>query len=137
MANQTHPAASAEETITGHAPASTTTLGTPDETTHKRKYSKRARGVQEIERGASKAAATLGDAVSATFRTYKKRESASSFKKRDGAVKDALKNWTKAYGKGVKEASDVPFQFVKSVNNSKASKQVRNAVKMFAPPMFR
>ena len=136
MANQTHTPASAEETITGHAPAS---IATPawEETEHKRKYSKRARGVQEVERGASKAAATLGDAVAATFRTYKKRENASSFKKRDGAVRDAVKNWTKAYGKGVKEASDVPFQFVKSVNNSKASKQVRNAVNMFAPPMFR
>jgi hypothetical protein len=131
MANQT-----AEETITGHAPASTA-APVSDETEHKRKYSKRARGVQEVERGVSKAAATLGDAVAATFRTYKKRENASSYKKRDGAVKDALKNWTKAYGKGMKEASDVPFQFVKSVNNSKASKQVRNAVKMFAPPMFR
>jgi hypothetical protein len=137
MANQHQPPAPAEETITGHAPASTATLAASELPEHKRKYSRRTKGVQEIERGVSKAAASLGDAVAKTFRTYKKRENASSFKKRDGAVKDAIKNWSKAYGKGVKEASDVPYQLVKSVNSSKASKQIRDAVKMFAPPMFR
>jgi hypothetical protein len=52
-------------------------------------------------------------------------------------VKDALKNWTKAYSKGMKEASDAPYDFVKAVTSGKGSKQLRNAAKMFAPPMFR
>jgi len=137
MANQPQPPAPAEETITGHSPASAATSATSELPEHKRKYSRRTRGVQEVEHGVSKAAASLGEAVATTFRTYKKREKASSFKKRDGAIKDAVKNWTKAYGKGMKEASDVPYQLVKSVNSSKASKQIRDAVKMFAPPMFR
>lgn len=137
MANQPQPPAPAEETITGHAPASAASAAASELPEHKRRYSRRTRGAQEVERGVSKAAASLGDAVAKTFRTYKKRENASSFKKRDGAVKDAVKNWTKAYGKGMKAASDVPFQLVKSVNSSKASKQIRDAVKMFAPPMFK
>ncbi|HWE49964.1 MAG TPA: hypothetical protein VG273_09255 [Bryobacteraceae bacterium] len=129
--------AGAQETITGHTPASTESLKTAELPQEKRKYSRRTRGAQEIERGISKAAASMGDAVAATFTTYKERSRASSFKKRDGAVKDAVKNWTKAYSKGIKEASDVPYQFVKTVNKSKASKQIRDAVKMFSPPMFR
>jgi len=131
------PAAAGEETVTGHAPATTESLSTPEAPKAKRKYSKRMRSGQEIERGLSKAASSLGDAVAATFNTYKKRSRASSFKKRDGAVKDALKNWTKAYSKGMKEASDAPYQLVKAVNTSKASKQIRDAVKMVSPPMFR
>jgi hypothetical protein len=137
MADQPKPAAGTEKTITGHAPATTEALGAPEAPKEKRKYSRRMRGAQEIERGLSKAAASLGDAVAATFNTYKERSRESSFKKRDGAVKDALKNWTKAYSKGMKEASDAPYQFVKAVNSSKASKQIRDAVKMFSPPMFR
>jgi hypothetical protein len=137
MADQHKPGAPKEETVTGHAPATTESLKTPEAPKEKRKYSRRMRGGQEIERGVSRAAASLGDAVAATFNSYKDRSRKSSFKKRDGAVKDALKNWTKAYSKGMKKASDAPYQLVKAVNSSKASKQIRDAVKMVSPPMFR
>ena len=137
MADQHKPAAAKEETVTGHAPATTESLRTPEVPKEKRKYSRRMRGAQELERGVSRAAASLGDAVAATFNSYKDRSRKSSFKKRDGAVKDALKNWTKAYSKGMKKASDAPYQLVKAVNSSKASKQIRDAVKMVSPPMFR
>ena len=126
-----------EETVTGHAPATTESLRIPELPKKKRKYSTRLRGAQEIERGVSRAAASLGNAAAATFNSYKDRSRASSFKKRDGAVRDALKNWTKAYSKGMKEASDAPYELVRSVNTSKAGKQIRDAVKMFSPPMFR
>ncbi len=137
MADQPKPVVSGEKTVTGHTPATTESLRAPEEIEKKRKYSRRMRSGQEIERGMSRAAASLGDAVASTFNTYKARSKKSSFKKRDGAVKDALKNWTKAYSKGMKEASDAPYQLVKAVNSSKASKQIRDAVKMFSPPMFR
>jgi len=137
MADQHKPGAPKEETVTGHAPATTESLKTPEAPKEKRKYSRRMRGGQEIERGVSRAAASLGDAVAATFNSYKDRSRKSSFKKRDGAVKDALKNWTRAYSKGMKKASDAPYQLVKAVNSNKASKQIRDAVKMVSPPMFR
>lgn len=137
MTDHSKPLADVEKTVTGHSPATTESLKAPEAPKKKRKYSTRMRAGQEIERGVSRAAASLGDAVAATFDTYKKRSNASSYKKRDGAVKDALKNWTKAYSKGMKEASDAPYQLVKAVNSGKASRRVRDAVKMFAPPMFR
>jgi hypothetical protein len=137
MANQHKPAAAGEETVTGHTPATTESIGMPEVPREKRKYSRRMRGGQEIERGVSRAAASLGDAVAATFNSYKDRSRSSSFKKRDGAVKDALKNWTKAYSKGMKKASDAPYRLVKAVNRGKSSRRIRDAVKMFSPPMFR
>jgi hypothetical protein len=126
-----------EETVTGHAPATTESLRIPELPRKKRRYSSRMRGAQQIERGVSRAAASVGNAVAATFNSYKDRSRTSSFKKRDGAVRDALRNWTKAYSKGMKEASDAPYELVKSVNTSKAGRQIRDAVKMFSPPMFR
>lgn len=137
MADQPKPAPAGEKTVTGHAPATTESLRTPEAPQPKRKYSRRMRGAQQIERGVTRAAASLGDAVAATFNSYKDRSEKSSFKKRDGAVKDALKNWTKAYSKGMKKASDAPYELVKAVNKGKATKQIRDAVKMFSPPMFR
>jgi hypothetical protein len=91
MADQSKPAAAGEKTLTGHVPATTESLSTPDAPQEKRRYSRRMRGMQELERGMSKAGASLGDAVAATFNSYKDRSRKSSFKKRDGAVKDALK----------------------------------------------
>ena len=137
MAEQHKPASAREETVTGHAPATTESLQMPEAPKEKRKYSRRMRSSQEIERGVSRAAASLGDAVAATFNTSKDRSKKSSYKKRDGAVKDALRNWTKAYSKGMKKASNAPYQVVKAVNTSKASKQIRDAMKMVSPPMFR
>jgi hypothetical protein len=137
MAEQHKTVTVTEKTVTGHDPATTESLKAHEELPRKREYSRRLRNAEKIERGVSRAAASLGNAVAATFNSYKDRSDASSYKKRDGAVKDALKNWTKAYGKGMKEASDVPYDLVKAVTSGKGSKQLRDAVKMFAPPMFR
>jgi hypothetical protein len=137
MPNQPKPPAGGEETVTGHAPATTESLRLPKPPQKKRKYSRGMRTGQEIERGLSRAASSLGDAVAATFNTYKDRSQNSAYNKRDGAVRDAIKNWTKATSKGMKKASDAPYEFIKSVNRGKASKQIRDAVKMFSPPMFR
>src|SRR5215472_5181828 len=137
MANQQKPPAGGEETVTGHAPATTESLRTPEPPQKKRQYSRGMRNGQEIERGVSRAAASLGDAVAATFDTYKDRSRDSSYKRRDGAVRDAIKNWTKATSKGMKKASNAPYEFVKAVNRGRSSKQIRDAVRMFSPPMFR
>jgi hypothetical protein len=37
----------------------------------------------------------------------------------------------------MKQASDAPYQLVKAVNRGKATKQIRDAVQMFSPPLFR
>jgi hypothetical protein len=137
MTKQSEPLVDGEKTVTGHSPLTTESLNAHEAPKKKRKYSTRLRGGQELERGLSRAAASVGDGIAITFDTYKKRSNASSYKKRDGAVKDALKNWTKAYSKGMKEATDAPYQLVKAINTGKASRRVRDAVKMFAPPMFR
>ena len=62
-----------EETVTGHDPATTESLKTHEELPRKREYSRRLRNAEKIERGVSRAAASLGNAVAATFNSYKDR----------------------------------------------------------------
>jgi hypothetical protein len=137
MAQQHEPGVKATETVTGHTPGVTDTLTTPKATKKKRRYSRGLRVGQELERGVSRAAATFSDALAETFKTYKKRSRNSSLNKRDGAVRDAIKNWTKATSEGIKTASDAPYEFVKTINRGRASRRIRDAVRMISPPMFR
>lgn len=134
---QHEPGVKAVETVTGHAPGVSDALTTPEVTKKKRKYSRGLRAGQELERGVSNAATTFSNAIADTFKTYKKKSRSSSVKKRDGAVRDAIKNWTKATGEGMKTASDAPYEFVKTINRGKASRRIRDAVRMVSPPMFR
>lgn len=131
------PGVKSTETVTGHTPGVTDSLTAPKPTKQKRKYSRGLRAGQEIERGIANAACTMGDAIADTFGTYRKRSQSSSFRKRDGAVRDAIKNWTKATSEGMKTASDAPYQFIKTINRGRASRRIRDAVRMMSPPMFR
>lgn len=103
----------------------------------KRKYSRGMRSVQEFERGASRAAREISKAVAKGLTSYTKRSAASSRKRRDGAVRDMLENVAKGLGRGMKAGSDAPYQLVKAVNSRRFSKQVRDALRMVAPPLFR
>src|SRR5579862_7623570 len=138
MVQQQHePSVKAVETVTGHTPGVNDSLTTPKATKKKRRYSRGLRMSQELERGVSRAAATFSDAIAETFRTYKKRSRNSSLNRRDGAVRDAIKNWTKATSEGLKTASDAPYDFVKTVNRGRSSRRIRDAVRMISTPMFR
>ena len=137
MAQQHDAGVKAVETVTGHTPGVTDSVVAPKTTKKKRTYSRGLRAGQELERGIAQATATFSDAIADTFKTYKKRSRSSSFNKRDGAVRDALKNWTKAVGQGLKTASDAPYDFVSTVNRGRASRRIRDAVRMISPPMFR
>ena len=121
--------------------ATSTNLGpppvAPEKKKKKRKYGPGLRSVQELERGMSEAGETLAKAVSRGLTVYRKRSNKSSRKRRDGAIRDAVQNWTKAVGKTVRDASDAPYDMVKTLNSNKISKQLRGVVKLASPPMFK
>jgi hypothetical protein len=124
-----------EKTVTGHKPLATETAHT--ETKKERKYSKGTQSAQELGRGVNKAAADLASAVSTALETYRERANESSYDKKDGMIKDAIENLSKAVGEGLKKAADAPYDLVKTVSRGKGGKQLRKTAKMFAPPMFR
>jgi hypothetical protein len=103
----------------------------------KRKYTRGIREVQKLERGLSKAGKRVASALSKGAVNYYDRSEKSSRKKRDGAIRDALENYTRAIGKTVRVASKAPKDFVDRVNTRPISRAVRATVRMVVPPLFR
>ena len=103
----------------------------------KRRYSFGFGTIQHLERGVTHSLDTVSHGVARTFSEYTDRSNKSSRKKRDGALRDGIANWTKALSKGMRIAGDAPFDFVKQVNRGPGSKQVRDTVRLLTPPPLR
>lgn len=103
----------------------------------KRKYTRGLKDVQRLERGLSKAARRLSRAAADGVSLYRRRGNKSSRKKRDGAIRDGLENWTRGLGKTVRKGSDAPYDIAKSLNSKRVSRQIRNALRLVMPPIFR
>jgi len=103
----------------------------------KRKYSRGSRSIQELEMGTTRAAREISKAVARGFSVYQRRRNKSSRKRRDGALRDVVENVGKAMSRGFKAGSDAPSEFVKAISTRRFSKQVRDAVRIALPPLFR
>jgi hypothetical protein len=103
----------------------------------KRRYTSGLVTVQNVERGATRSLERVSAGVARMFRVYSERREDSSRKKRDGALRDALENWTKAMSKGMRTASKAPNDFVKAANRGRGSKRLRKTVRAFIPPPLR
>jgi len=113
--------------------ASKIRLGTPviyesEKKKEKRRYSKGLKGLQTLERGVSRATERLAESLHGGMSRYRKESRKSSFKKRDGALRDAPRNWTRAAGKGVRIASKAPVDVVKRVSLGQAAKGIRRVL---------
>jgi hypothetical protein len=103
----------------------------------KRRYSAGLGTIQHLERGVARSLETVSKGVARTFSEYSERSDKSARKKRDGALRDGIRNWTKALSKGMRVAGDAPYDFVKQVNRGPGSKQVRDTVRLLTPPPLR
>ena len=103
----------------------------------KRRYSFPLDTIQHLERGVTRSIETVTKGVARTFSEYSERIDRSARKKRDGALRDGIENWTKALSKGMRIAGDAPYDFVKQVNRGPGSKQVRDTVRLLTPPPLR
>lgn len=103
----------------------------------KRRYSNGLGTVQHVERGVARSLETLSEGVAKVFSEYSKRSNKSARRKRDGALRDGIENWTKALSKGLRVAGDAPYDFVKGLNRGPGSKQVRDTVRLLTPPPLR
>jgi hypothetical protein len=102
----------------------------------KRRYSSGLKQLQQVERGAIKASGRLARAIDRGLRTYRNREDRSSRKRRDGAIRDGLKNWSRAVGRTLRVASRAPNDFTRRFNSKQFSRQVRDTLRAFSRPLF-
>jgi hypothetical protein len=103
------------EINTDKAPPGAADPATEPEKKKKKRYSKRLKGLQKIERGVSKAMHRLASSVDEGLRVWRKSSDRSAREKRDGAIRDALKNYAKAMGKQIRIASWAPADLARAV----------------------
>lgn len=103
----------------------------------KRRYTNGLGTIQNVERGVTRSLDTVSEGIAKVFSEYTKRSKKSSFKKRDGALRDGLENWTRALSKGMRVAGKAPYQFVKEVNSGRSSKRLRDTLRSLTPPPLR
>jgi hypothetical protein len=103
----------------------------------KRRYSSGLKEVQKAELGFVKAAQRLSRAGERGLRTYRKRRDKSARKRKDGAIRDALENWSSGLGRALRVGSDAPSDFAREVNTGKFSRQLRDTIRLITPPLFR
>ena len=77
------------------------------------------------------------DALGQGAAVYHERSETSALKKRDGALKDALKNWSKAFTKSAKIAAKAPNDVLKKIDTKPLEKSVRRTARDLSIPMFR
>jgi hypothetical protein len=133
----TPPQSGAAAGTTATAPTTPTTVVVE---THEKKKRKTSRGLKDaarLERGIAKAGDRLGTAMEAGFSKYRDKSKKSSYKKKDGAIRDAVKNWSVAAGKGLEEASKIPGDITKALSTKQVSRAVRGVARIVVPPIFR
>lgn len=95
----------------------------------KKKYSRGLREPQKAEQGLSRAAERLAAAVADGLSEYRDRRSASAGKKRDGAVRDAVRNVGRGLEKAIEKAAKVPTDLTEKIST-------RRLARLVIPPPF-
>lgn len=90
-----------------------------------RKYSKRRKNLQELERHASKGLHRLVKSVEAGVREWREATDRSARKRKDGALRDALENSARAVSKQIRVASRVPQDAARALRSLKITKALR------------
>jgi hypothetical protein len=103
----------------------------------KRKYSKGLKELQQTARGLTKANRRIAKAVAAGFSEFARRDNASSQSKRDGAIRDIVKNWSRGFGKAVRRGSEAPYELAKAFDTKSVRRAVRDTARFLARPFTR
>lgn len=91
----------------------------------KKKYTRGTKALQDLVLGASEASYRTSNSVSKGLRTFVKRTKKSSRKKRDGSLRDALRNAAIGFGDGVAELGRAPQDLAKRISTRRAWKTFR------------
>ncbi|NTX01527.1 hypothetical protein HUA74_40030 [Myxococcus sp. CA051A] len=103
----------------------------------KRKTSKGLKNLDKAHDNASRAMEHLSASVSDGLKTYRREQKASAEKKKDGALRDLMKNSGKAASDSLKTLSKVPLDLTRTIDNKRNRKQVRAVARFIAGPLGR
>ena len=99
-----------------------------------KKYSKGLKTIQRTEDGLTLAGRRLGDALESGFKSYRKRRNKSARRRKDGPLRDIVRNTAGGVSQFFSVGSDIPYDVARKVNNRRFGKQVRDTVRFFTAP---
>lgn len=135
--SETIPSPAPEETAGGTPEAAADLSGAPPKRRKRRKCSRELKGVQRLERRASKAAHRVARAVERGMATYRRERDRSAGRKRDGALRDLPLNAAEGMAATVREASRVPVDLVKGLDGRVVVRIARSGARLFILPFVR
>jgi hypothetical protein len=91
----------------------------------KKKYSRGTKGLQRLFLGVSKAGYRVADSASDGLRVFNKRSKRSGRKKRDGLVRDSLRNLSRGFSKGTSQFGRAPEEIAKRISLRRTWRSVR------------
>lgn len=103
----------------------------------KRRYSRGLREIQQLERGIARSSQRLSRALERGLVEYRKRSNRSARRRRDGAIRDFVRNGSRGLSRGLRVASNAPYDMLQPVSTRRISRTVRNALRTAAPLFFR
>jgi hypothetical protein len=95
----------------------------------KKKYTKGTKGIQRLALGVTDALYRSANSVSKAEKTISKRSKKSSRKKRDGLVRDSLRNSSRGISDGFTELGKAPNEIARRIGTGR----VRRTFKAFIP----
>lgn len=99
--------------------------------TKKRRYSKNVKDVQKASRHLNRGLDRIAGAVHDGVRQWRKDWDRSAAKKRDGAIKDAPENITRALAVTARRSSWAPVDVAKALRKTRLYRQVVKALTRF------
>lgn len=96
----------------------------------KRKYSRGAKDLQISLRKGTKIGDRIANALADGLGLYRKKSDKSSKKRKDGALRDILKNSASGMSKTVRKSSRVPVLIAKAVRGKLVRRSIRNLARV-------
>jgi hypothetical protein len=100
----------------------------------RKRYTRGSRDLQRLGYGLAKSSQRIADAVAEGVRTFAKRSDRSARKKRDGLLRDSLRNAARGLGEALSEASRAPEELARRVSTKKIWRRTPDLGKRAAFP---
>jgi len=90
-----------------------------------KRYTRGTKALQRFTYGLTRAAYRVTNSFAEGAKTFRDRSNKSSRKRKDGLVRDSLRNLGKAVSDGVKEISDAPNEITRRISTRRVWRTIR------------
>lgn len=91
----------------------------------RKKYSRGSKGLQRLIFGFTKAAYRTTNAVARGLNTFAKRSNRSARKRRDGLIRDSLRNVSRGFNSGTRELGKAPDEIARRIGTGNVRRVFR------------